>query len=1167
MNAPLPVATAGEPLAAATSMPSPPADPGFVHLRVHSEYSVTDGIVQIDKLMARLRADEQPACALTDLGNLFGLVKFYQAARGKGIKPLCGCDVWITPADERGQTSRLLLLVRSRRGFLNLCELLSRAYRGGQRKGHAEIDRSWLGELGQGLLALSGAAQGDVGQCLLAGQFDAAQAAARSWEALFPGAFYLEVQRAGQAQEEALLQATVALAGATGLPLVATHPIQFLDPDDFKAHEARVCIGGGWVLSDKRRPRDFTPQQHFRTRAEMRERFADLPTALANSVVIAQRCNLELELGKPRLPDFPTPDGSGLDDFMVAESRRRLEVRLAQLFPDVEERERQRPVYEARLVFETNTIVQMGFPGYFLIVADFINWAKHNGVPVGPGRGSGAGSLVAYCLGITDLDPIRYDLLFERFLNPERVSMPDFDVDFCQDGRERVIEYVRNKYGADCVSQIATFGTMAAKAVVRDVGRVLDLPYGFVDQLAKLVPFELGMTLARARELEPQLNERAGKEEEVAELLVLAEKLEGITRNVGMHAGGVLIAPGKLTDFTPLYSTDGSTSIVSQFDKDDVEKVGLVKFDFLGLRTLTILDWAVRYIRELGARDGRPQDCALTLEAIPLDDPATYALFTSGNTSAVFQQESRTARDLEKRLRPDNFEDIIALMALNRPGPLQSGMVDDFIARKHGEQKVDYFHADLEPILKPTYGVIVYQEQVMQIAQVLAGYSLGSADLLRRAMGKKLAEEMAKQRLSFIQGATARGVSDELAGHLFDLMEKFAEYGFNKSHSAAYALVSYQTAWLKRHHCAAFMAATQSADMDDTDKVRIFVEDAIANGLTVLGPDVNASGYRFVPVDRRSIRYGLGAIKGSGENAALEIVRLREQGGPYADLFDFCIRIDKRVVNRRVIEALVKAGAFDFTGVDRASLFASVGRALEVAELSAASTVQSGLFSDGLGDVATTAELIRVKPWNLREQLQNEKACLGYYFSGHPFEGFRAEVQAFIRRRLSDVVPQYEPVVVAGVVYGSRVAQTRRGRMGIVELDDGSAKIEVTVFAELFDRARALIREDQLLVVEGKPQVDNFTGGIRLAADQVYDLAGARARFARALTIRFTPRQDPGELGRLLAAHRPGTTPVRVHYRADGASCQIELPPVALSEPLLTALGEWLGEEALQIAY
>ncbi len=1143
-----------------------PVSPGFVHLRVHSEYSVTDGMVQIDKLVASVKADAQPACALTDLGNLFGLVKFYQSARAKGIKPVCGVDAFVAPLDEKDPPARLLLLVRNRQGYLNLCELLSRAYRFGQRRGRAEIERTWLKELGDGLIALSGAAHGEVGQALLSGQPEAALAAAQTWSSMFPGAFYLEIQRAGLPNEEVLIRATVRLADQTGLPVVATHPIQFIAPDDYKAHEARVCIAGGWLLSDKRRPRDFTQQQHFATRAEMQARFADLPAALANSVMIAQRCNLELELGRPRLPDFPTPDGSGLDDFMVAESKRRLETRLVSLFPNAEERATQREPYFARLKFETDTIVQMGFSGYFLIVADFINWAKQNGVPVGPGRGSGAGSLVAYCLGITDIDPIRYDLLFERFLNPERVSMPDFDIDFCQDGRERVIEYVRDKYGAECVSQIATFGTMAAKAVVRDVGRVLDLSYGFVDTLAKLVPFELGMTLTRARELEPQLNERASREEEVAELLALAEKLEGITRNVGMHAGGVLIAPGRLTDFTPLYCADGA-SIVSQYDKDDVEKVGLVKFDFLGLRTLTILDWAVRYVRDLARQDGRAELLTFGLEQIPLDDPATYALFTSGNTSAVFQQESRTARDLEKRLRPDNFEDIIALMALNRPGPLQSGMVDDFIARKHGEQKVDYFHEKLEPILKPTYGVIVYQEQVMQIAQVLAGYSLGSADLLRRAMGKKLAEEMAKQRISFCSGAKEQGVSDELAGRLFDLMEKFAEYGFNKSHSAAYALVSYQTAWLKRHHTAAFMAGTLSADMDDTDKVQIFVEDAILNQIEVLGPDVNASGYRFIPTDRRTIRYGLGAIKGSGENAALEIIKVRNAGGPFKDLFDFCIRVDKRVVNRRVIEALVRAGAFDFTGAERAVLFASVGRALEVAELQAASLLQSGLFSDGQGDVASTAALVQAKPWTLRETLQNEKACLGYYFSGHPFEGYRSEVQAFVRRRLSDLSPQYEPVIVAGIVYGSRVAQTRRGRMGIVELDDGSAKIEVTVFAEVFDRVRTLIREDSLLVVEGRPQLDHFSGGIRLAADQLWDLAGARAHFAKAVSVDFTHQHAPARLHQLLQANRPGSTPVRLNYSNADAHCQIELPPVRMDDGLMQALGEWLGEGAVQARY
>lgn len=1144
-----------------------PSSLGFVHLRVHSEYSVTDGIVQIDRLIQRAKEDGQAACGLTDLGNLFGLVKFYQAARSKGIKPICGCDVWIAPKEERDASSRLLLLVRSKKGYLNLCELLSRAYRTGQRKGRAEVKHEWLSELGEGLLALSGAAQGEVGQMLLSGQNEAAQAAATQLQAYFPGAFYLEIQRVGAPQEDLLIHSTLNLASELNLPVVATHPIQFLDPGDFKAHEARVCIGGGWLLSDRKRPKEFTDQQYFLSRAEMQQKFSDLPAALENSVIIAKRCNLELELGKPKLPDFPTPDGSGLDEFMVAESKRRLVTRMANLFPDPLERESQRLQYEARLEFETRTIVQMGFSGYFLIVADFINWAKENGVPVGPGRGSGAGSLVAYCLGITDLDPIRYDLLFERFLNPERVSMPDFDIDFCQDGRERVIEYVRNKYGADCVSQIATFGTMAAKAVVRDVGRVLDLPYNFVDQLAKLIPFELGITLAKAREDEPQLNERASKEEEVAELLVLAEKLEGITRNVGMHAGGVLIAPGRLTDFTPLYAQDGNTSMVSQFDKDDVEKVGLVKFDFLGLRTLTILDWAIRYVRDLAKQEGNADLQTITLDAIPLDDPATYALFTSGNTSAVFQQESRTARDLEKRLKPDNFEEIIALMALNRPGPLQSGMVDDFIDRKHGKQQADYFHPDLEPILRPTYGVIVYQEQVMQIAQVLAGYSLGAADLLRRAMGKKLADEMAKQRLSFCEGAKVRGISDELAGRLFDLMEKFAEYGFNKSHSAAYALISYQTAWLKCHHTSAFMAATLSADMDDTDKVRVFVEDSLGNDLEVLGPDVNESGYRFIPVGRKTIRYGLGAVKGSGENAALVIVRERDAAGRFKDLFDFCCRVDKRVVNRRVIEALIRAGAFDWTGAERSSLLASVGRAIEIAEVQAASVLQSGLFSEGLGNVSASAELVAAKPWSLREKLQNEKSCLGFYFSGHPFEGFRGEVQGFIRRRLSEVQPQKESVMVAGVVYGSRIQQTRSGRMAIVELDDGSAKLEVTIFAELFEKVRSQIKEDQLLVVEGRPRQDHFTGGIRLSAEQVWDLSSARAHFARMLTIQFASYHDPQKLTSLLEARRPGRTSVKLRYQGETAECEITLAPIQLNDLLVQELSNWLGDTALQIIY
>jgi DNA polymerase-3 subunit alpha len=1137
----------------------------FVHLRLHTEFSITDGIVRVEEAIACAAGDGMVALAITDLNNLFGLIRFYSSARSKGIKPIAGCDVWIAPEEERQPAFRVLLLARDHQGYLALCRLLSRAWRSGQERGVAYIQRAWLEEDTTGLIVLSGAEQGDVGQALAAGNLKEATQRARRWVRAFGDAYYLELQRTGSPGQEHLVDMTIHLGAELDIPLVATHPVQFTRPDDFKAHEARVCIGGGYLLADARRPKNFTREQYFKSQKEMQALFSDVPEALLNALEIAKRCNLELSLGKPRLPDFPTPPGETLDDYMVRLAGEGLEARLAKLYPDPTLRDQQRPTYQARLAFECNTIMQMGFPGYFLIVADFINWAKHHDVPVGPGRGSGAGSLVAYCLGITDLDPLRYDLLFERFLNPERVSMPDFDVDFCQDGRDRVIEYVRQKYGSDSVSQIATFGTMAAKAVIRDVGRVLDLPYNFVDQLAKLIPFEIGMTLARAREQEPQINQRAAEEEEVDELLALAEKLEGITRNVGMHAGGVLIAPGQLTDFTPLYCQENSEAVVSQFDKDDVEKVGLVKFDFLGLRTLTILDWAERHIRAI------PDDsvaASFRITDIPLNDPATYALFGSGNTTAVFQQESRTAKDLEKRLKPDSFEDIIALMALNRPGPLQSGMVDDFINRKQGRARVEFFHQSLEPVLRPTYGVIVYQEQVMQIAQVLAGYTLGAADLLRRAMGKKDAKEMARQRNQFIEGATERGVAVKLATQLFDLMEKFAEYGFNKSHSAAYALVSYQTAWLKVHYPAAFMAATLSGDLDDTDKVAIFVEDARLNGLEILPPDVNASGYRFVPVNARQIRYGLGSVKGTGESAALEIERLREEGGPYKDLFDFCRRTDKRVVNRRVVEALIKAGAFDSLGEERATLYASMDDAMDMAEQAARHTHQGALFGgDADAGVSAFVALTVAEPWSPREKLAHEKSVLGFYFSGHPFASYRKEVAGFVSRRLADLAPHAEPVVVCGIVASSRVQQTRRGRMGLVLLDDGSAKVEVAIFSELFDAVRGLIREDQLLVVEGKASLDHFTQSVRMTADAVLSLAQARERHARGLRLTMNGQADAARLAAILKPFMPGDCPVRVQYTNAQALCEIELPPARLEEGLLAELTEWLSEDNVRVLY
>ncbi len=1149
----------------------------FVHLRLHSEYSISDGMVRIDAAVARAAADAMPALALTDLANLFGMVKFYSAARSAGIKPIIGCDAWVAedplagesrdPAREGG--SRLLLLARNRDGYLRLCELLTAAQLGSRRQGRAEIPRALL-ETGdnRGLIALSGAHLGEIGQLLLSGKEAQAESSARRWARLFPDSFYLELQRYGQANAELLGALTVSLAGRLGLPLVATHPVQFIEREDFTAHEARVCIAEGYVLADTRRPKAFSDEQYFKSQAEMAELFADLPEALENSVEIARRCSLTIELGKSKLPPSPTPPGLTIDEYLAQQSAEGLELRLRQLFPDAALREEKRPQYRARLELEIHTIVQMGFSGYFLIVADFIQWAKQNGVPVGPGRGSGAGSLVAYSLLITDLDPLRYDLLFERFLNPERVSMPDFDIDFCQDGRDRVIDYVKKRYGAHAVSQIVTFGTLAAKAVIRDVGRVLDLPFNFVDQFAKLIPNELGITLEKAREQEPLINERILREEELRQLWDLAVRLEGLTRNVGMHAGGVLIAPGKLTDFCPLYSPQGAVdgdnqSVVSQFDKDDVERVGLVKFDFLGLRTLTILDEAVNSVRRLN-----PELKDFRLEDIPLDDKATFALFAAGNTTAVFQSESRSAKDLERRLKGDSFEDIIALMALNRPGPLQSGMVDDFINRKNGRAKAEYFHPDLEPVLKPTYGVIVYQEQVMLVAQILAGYTLGGADLLRRAMGKKKAEEMAQQRAIFTEGATGRGVEESLATHLFDLMEKFAEYGFNKSHSAAYALIAFQTGWLKHYHPAAFMAATMSSELADTDKVHLFYQDALDNGIRFLPPDINSGQVRFEPVDAQTIRYGLGAIKGTGEAALGAILRARERDGPFRDLYDFCRRIDKRVANRRVIEALIRAGAFDSVDADRARLLASVGVMLSAAEQAEKHALQGGLFGDG----DDSPDYVCTRPWSERERLLNEKQALGFFFSGHPFNAHRAELAPIVRKSLAQLEASRENTLMAGVVVSVRTQMTRRGKMAIVMLDDASAQVEISVFNELFEAERAKIKEDELLLVEGRVQRDDFSGGLRVVAETLLTLADARGRYAKGLYLAMNGESNAEKLRALLAPYRAsgGACPVRLKYRNGEAEVELGLPDswrVRLDDALLAALGDWLTPANVSIVY
>ena len=1151
--------------------------PRFVHLRLHSEYSIVDGLVRIDDAVKAAAADGQPALALTDLANLFGLVKFYKEARDKGVKPVLGCDVWISNDDDRDKPSRLLLLVKNRAGYLQLCELLSRAWLDNQHRGRAEIRAEWLEALQQsgaapGLIALSGAQAGDIGIALGNGNAAAAERCARRWAAIFPGHFYIEVQRAGGPEAE--LRQAVALAARLQLPVVATHPVQFLSADEFTAHEARSCIASGDILANPRRARRFNNQQDFKTQAEMAELFADLPGALQNTIEIARRCNLTLELGKPKLPDFPTPDGIGIDQFLVMEAQQGLELRLQQLYPDPAKRERQRPRYQGRLKFETDTIIKMGFPGYFLIVADFIQWAKNNGVPVGPGRGSGAGSLVAYALKITDLDPLEYNLLFERFLNPELVSMPDFDIDFCQEGRDRVIQYVKDRYGRDAVSQIATFGTMAAKGAVRDVGRVLDMGYNFCDGISKLIPFKPGklVTIADALNEEPLLAERRDKEEEVRQLLELAQQVEGITRSVGMHAGGVLIAPGKLTDFCPLYSQGGDAGVVSQYDKDDVEAVGLVKFDFLGLTTLTILNRAVEYIRRLD-----PAHADFDLARLPLDDRASYELLTKAKTVAVFQLESRGMQGMLKDARPDRFEDIIALVALYRPGPMD--LIPDFCRRKHGE-KFEYPDPRTEGILSETYGIMVYQEQVMQMAQVIGGYTLGGADLLRRAMGKKKAEEMAKHRQIFRDGAAKNGLSEEKADEIFDLMEKFAGYGFNKSHAAAYALLSYYTAYLKAHHPAAFMAANLSLAMDDTDKIKILVEDALdVCGLQMLPPDINLSDYRFTPVfgpadgdaakdadgkPRRAkfIRYGLGAVKGSGQGAIEAIIAAREQGGPFTDLFDFARRVDKRQINRRTIESLIRAGAFDGFGVDRAVLLASVGRAIEGAEQAEAAANQVSLFGDD-GIMGGAPEYVKATPWNDKQKLTEEKAALGFYLSGHLFNAYADEVRKFARARIGSLEPAREPKLLAGVITAVRTQMTQRGKMVIVTLDDASGTIDVTVYNELYDANRRLFKEDEFLAVQGKVSEDRFFGGLRVAADKVMDLAAARSAYARHCLLALPQPCEIPRLRELLTPHvAPDGLPLRLRYQTTGAGCDLQFgddwrvtPGDALQEALAASFG------------
>ena len=1159
----------------------------FVHLRLHSEYSLVDGLVRIKPLAAKVASLDMPAVALTDFNNFFGLVKFYKASQAVGVKPILGAEVLVLDDSGEGALTQLVLLIVDNVGYKNLTGLISKAYQEGQRQSVPTIRLEWLEELGDGLIALSGGRLGDVGIALVSGrQVDAQQSLTRLMR-LFPDRFYLELQRTGRADEEDYIHAAVELAAGSNCPVVATNDVRFIDREEFEAHEARVCIYEGRSLDDPRRERRYSEQQFLRSSDEMADLFADIPEALENTLEIAKRCSLDLRLGEYFLPDYPIPEGQSIEEFFIEVSVAGLEERLAALFdPLSSDFSDKQALYTERLKFELDIIIEMGFPGYFLIVMDFIRWAKSNDIPVGPGRGSGAGSLVAYALKITDLDPIEYDLLFERFLNPERVSMPDFDIDFCMEGRDRVIAYVAEQYGRDAVSQIVTFGTMAAKAVVRDVARVQGKSYGLADKLSKLIPFEVGMTLEKAVEQEDDLSQFLKSDDEAAEIWSMALQLEGVARNCGKHAGGVVIAPTKITDFSPIYCDEHGSGVVSQFDKNDVEDAGLVKFDFLGLRTLTIIDWAVKMINKKRAEG---DEDALVLEKIPLDDEATFAMMQRAETTAVFQLESRGMKELIRKLGPDRFEDIIALVALFRPGPLQSGMVDDFINRKKGRAEVSYPHPQyqhecLKSALEPTYGVILYQEQVMQIAQEMGGYTLGGADLLRRAMGKKNASEMAKQRDLFVQGAIAKGFANNLASNIFDLMEKFAGYGFNKSHSAAYALVAYQTGWLKAHYPAEFMAATISSDMDKTDKVVTFIDECRAMNLDLLPPDVNQGQFQFSVDQQSSVIYGLGAIKGLGEGPVGAIIAARSEGGAFIDLFDFCARVDGRKVNKRSLEAMVRAGAFDEIGPKgeigyrRAVMLACMDEAVKLAEQHARNEVS------GMGDlfgesIVVSASAINynaytaVRALSIRERLNGEKETLGLYLTGHPIDEYESELKVMVPNRIVNLRPGKDAETVSGMVVGMRIMKNKRGdSFAFLTLDDKSGRIELSVWADKYTAYRDIISKDALLVVKGAVSEDSFTGGLKMVAESIQSIYEARCSKLRGLELTITASNDDWvqQVHTTLSAYKDGNCAVTVDYLQPNASGTLKLGSQWKVQPrdeLISRLRQQFGKTSVSMRY
>ena len=1148
----------------------------FVHLHLHTEYSLVDGLIRLEPLVRAAAEGGMPALAVTEQGNLFSAVKFYRQAQRNGIKPIIGTEIRILDY-EGNYSGNLVLLCQDQTGYKNLTGLITRSYKEGQSQSIPYVRSDWLINITDGLIALSCAREGDIGKAIINGNDDLARTCLAEWKKLFPDRFYLELQRTSRSNEDKYIKGAIELALTFDVPVVATNDVRFLAYGDYDAHEARVCIQHGTVLNDSRRSRNYSDQQFFKSAVEMQELFADIPEAIENTIAIAERCNVEFTFGEYYLPDFPVPEGYDQASLLKENAERGLTSILNNYRGGVTVNESD---YRDRLQRELGVINEMGFPGYFLIVADFIKWAKDHDIPVGPGRGSGAGSLVAFALGITELDPIVYDLLFERFLNPERISLPDFDIDFCMDRRDEVIDYVSERYGRDRVAQIITYGSMAAKAVVRDAGRVLGHPYGFVDQIAKLVPFEINITLDKALEDEEELKRRYEEDEEVAILIDLARKLEGLARNAGKHAGGIVIAPRPLTDYMPLYCEQGSDVTSTQFDMGDVESIGLVKFDFLGLRTLTIIDNTVKDVNKVLL--GRNEN-TVDIRKIPLDDPKTMALIQRMDTTAVFQLESDGMKKLIKRLHPDDFNDLIALVALFRPGPMH--MLDDFVDRKHGQAMSGYLHPSLEHILKPTYGVILYQEQVMQIAQVLAGYSLGAADLLRRAMGKKKPEEMAQQRNIFVEGAVANKVIEKVATYIFDLMEKFAGYGFNKSHSAAYALLAYQTAWLKAHYPAAFMASVLSADMDNTDKIVTLREEIRRMKIELLPPSVNSSSYKFTVIDDNTILFGLGAIKGVGESAIENIITERENGGDYKDLFDLCLRVDARKVNKRVIEALIKSGAADLLGPTRSIMMASLVKATMTAEQHTANknTGQDDLFGLDVSSVegnladessGKTDLFITSPDWDEHERLIGEKETLGFYLEGHPITRYQNELESIITVPLVGIRPGPKSVTVAGYIENIRTRSGTRGRMAELRIDDRTARAHLTIYSDVYQKVRSYLIKDKLIIATGEAVEDDYYDtGYYIKVDSVLDLAKIRnscALLKLSINNKMMKNGILDNIKQIFSHCSHKIRPVIIEYESDIARGEIDLGDdwkIEINDKLIEELRNLLGENNVNISY